>query len=92
MPCRNEEYLPESISMNRDLRAKIDELTKLLCETCKAGKPTHDTNLWYEQHILNDKMREAEEIARSADAVKRAEKALKEAKAKAKKLLDDSKD
>lgn len=89
MPCRNDDFIPPSqlFKMNRNDLAKIDELTKLLCETCKAGKPTHDTLIWYKQHELADKMRESEELSRANEAIKKAEIALEKAKAAAKKIL-----
>lgn len=38
-----------------ELRAKIDNLTNMLCETCKRGLPTEEARAWFERHQEQDR-------------------------------------
>lgn len=46
----------------RETLARLDEVTRLLCETCRAGKPTKAAMRWFEKHKRLDEQREREAV------------------------------
>ena len=50
MPC----YDGRSAANESERQAQLDTVTRLLCETCKAGAPTSEALAWFEKHKAED--------------------------------------